>query len=152
MYAGDITMAGTKTFTGTVNMQGTVFLDQLFEKITDLPITTNVMTYTISTGNNSIISNTVPASISNFKFAISNLTAASFTSYTFTLILDVSNTKIFANTMSVNGTDATLQTSGGLTSITINSTTKYVIQQFNVMYWGSTVIPIVFTSVIQLYN
>ena len=145
-------MSGTKTFTGTVNMQGTVFLDQVFEKITDLPITTNIMSYRISTGNNSIISNTVPASISNFSFDISGLTAVSFTSYTFTLILDVSNSKIFANTMAVNGTPATLQTSGGLTSITISNTTRYVIQQFNVMYWGSTTTPIVFTSIIQLYN
>jgi hypothetical protein len=151
LYSSAVTLSGNKTFTGPITVT------QLFENVFEANVVTGTpptLTF-VSTGNSSVIHATPAATIANnFSFQVNGLTVPSGSnsiSYSFALILDVTNAKIFANTVKVgSGSLVTPYTSGGISSVTIDSATSFVMQQVNVMYFNGSATPTIFTSISQV--
>jgi hypothetical protein len=102
--------------------------------------------------------------ISNIPYGTSPaaITTGSFSSLTFTTIVRIPASQAFyyANIANIStgarstGVTVTPVASGGLSAITVPTstftTTGYLVQQFNVIFPGSSTTPIVFTNVLWM--
>jgi len=88
------------------------------------------------------------SALTNFELVVTNVPTTSTNKvYNITLMI---NGSTYANTCSINGTSVSMIADGGLSNITIDAGTSYVLQQFNIMFLNSSV-PVVVTNVVSLY-
>jgi hypothetical protein len=163
VFSNNISLLGVKTFNGNVVLNGNTFSNSLFdlskvsEKISVASPGVNgniALSYTTA---NAIIYATLPVTATaNFSMSVSNLpvpsdVANTYCSYSLTLLLNVTNAKKIANVAVINGSSYTPISSGGtLSSYTVDAGASLVLQQFNIMYLGSST-PRVVTNILSLY-
>jgi hypothetical protein len=161
--ASNQTVTGNKTFTGTIGV------NHLYESIGNLGSYSGSrpeisMDYYLQgnsllvASNNNITGNMI-FSISNIPYGGTGTTVPSHVSYSFTLILR-GNPTVFCNMVNIRTLDPqggsvstnsiTPISSGGLTNVTIASGATTTVQQFNVIFLGSST-PVVFTNLLSMF-
>ena len=133
-----------QTFTGTITIPDLTVTNSLFTSaITEKVATTwtsfssNILTVNYTTAP--IVYFTGLTSSTNFKLALTNVPASTNKILTLTLVIIPSSHKAYANTFSLNGTNYTLYSNGGLANVDVStvSTSGLIVQQFTLMYTGS---------------
>jgi hypothetical protein len=129
---------------------------RIFENISNsyTSFSSNVLTYDYANG--SILYFNGLTSATNFRLTLNNINpnASTYKSFTFTLIIDVSSFKAYANTFSLAGTTYTLIAGGGLINVSLaNLTTSgSILQTFTVVFTASSTVPYkCFTNVSQFF-
>ena len=144
----DYTIGGIKTFsdrTKVSTMAETIYAGTLTSN-------TYLVNYSTLTGGIIMIS---PYSDNNISLRFSNFPAVAndSTTYNITVLINTSSYKRYCNTLWVNGTDysSLLISAGGLANITINASSTYVLQTFNIIFNNSSTPSLIITNVASLY-
>ena len=161
---GDLTISKTSNLQNTLDLlaplsnpsfTGINKNEKLAEKITysnNYTFSSNILNYSYS--NNAVIFFDSLTSSTNFKMNITNMNPnnETYTSFTITLIIDVSSYKAFANTCSVNSSDYTMIASNGLSNLSVNGNSVLALQTFTIIYTNSGSIPYkVLTSISSMF-
>jgi hypothetical protein len=115
--------------------------------------TANVLTVDISTSPNILYMDDLTSN-TNFRVALTNSPNGTYRCYTFTLWIDTSLYKAYADTVSINGTVKTVLFNGGASAIDISAAnnTTMLVQQITVFYLLSASIPDKVISNITLFK
>jgi hypothetical protein len=148
------------TFTGeatmvSINLSNTLTSSKIIESIgsTFTTFSSNVLTHDYSS-NHAILYFNGLTSNTNFQLALTTVSNSVWKSTTFTLLIDVSTFKAFADTCKINGSLVALRANGGLVNVDLTDITTggLLMQQFTIMYTGSAVSPYkVITNISQYY-
>jgi hypothetical protein len=138
---------GTTSFTGFKNT-GQSYCNRIAEQITSL------------TGSASVSANYTSGAIfyiasphtANFQILLTNVPITNtYTTYTFSLILNSQTNKTYCNSLSVNGTAITIYYNNGSANISLTSSIL-TLQTFNVIFLGIATTPsYIFCSVVPIY-
>ena len=151
---------GTPFDTNNSTFTGTTVIDSLnVRKITEIidsaivSFTANVLTVDYSS-NPSILYMDDLTSNTNFQLNLTNVPNGTYRTYTFTLWIDTSLYKAYANTIKINGTTKTVLFSGGESSIDIStaSGSTLLMQQFTIFFLLSASNPDKVISNITLFK
>ncbi len=129
--SGYAALASSNTFTGT-NTFGQNIVSRTVERVQSPTLSTSTITFDYAQG---AIGYVTPNSTTNMTLNVSNLPVtganANVSAVSFTLLLNTTTNKAYVNTLTVNGSAATINFVGGSSAISLTGA-NYVIQTFTV--------------------
>jgi hypothetical protein len=137
--AGGVGISGNVNIGGNVNIFGDSITNAMVEKYSAGTVTTNAITVAYSSLSNIIAIS--PSSAANIALTITSLPTTRGTAiYDFTFIISVGTFKQYINSLSVNGSSATMKAANGLANISINTSATVVLQTISIQMNGATVV------------
>jgi hypothetical protein len=137
----------------SLDMTNSLFSTRIIEKINVgyTSFSSNVLTYDYINSRGLLYY--ALASNTNFQLALTNVPIIPYRSFTFSLLILVSNYKAYANTCKINGVLYPLKASGGLANVDLTklTSTGMLLQQFTIIYTNNSYPTHVITNVSQFY-
>jgi hypothetical protein len=126
-------------------------LSRYRENMSNVAISANTITCNYTTNANAVIFAS-PTTTANLTLNVQNVPVPStnFGAYSLSVFLPVSTYKVCVSNVVVNSANVVPISSGGFSNITINQNATYTLQQFNIMFIGSST-PIVITNLVSLF-
>jgi hypothetical protein len=132
------TLTGSNTMSGVNEFSSEIVNNKLVEKFSSGSVSSNAMSVDYSSNTNNIYVIT-PSSANNIALTITNLPTNRSAVYDFTFIINTSTNKNYINTLNVNGSSKTMKGVGGLSNLSVDSSSTVVIQNIYIQMTNSTV-------------
>jgi hypothetical protein len=153
--AGNKVMSGQTTL-GNSYLTGVNMLQNMVENVSTATVTSNALSVQIGSAN-SVISitpssnNTMTLTVSFVSFLSSQLSGSFNGSVTTTFIINTATHKQFINSVIYGGTTYTPIASGGLSNVSVNASSVYVLQTITLLFLSSATPSRVLTSISSLF-
>lgn len=126
------------TFSGNNVFTGQLDINNLIENITSSTVSSNTLSISYTSNNGIIIIS--PSSASNISLTLTNIpTTYTNANINITFIINVGTYKQYINTININGTGYTMKAAGGLSNISIPSSSLIVIQNVNILFLSGSI-------------
>jgi hypothetical protein len=159
--SGAETIAGNKVFSGQTTLgnsylSGVNMLQNMVENVSTATVTSNALSVQIGSAN-SVISitpssaNNMTLTVSFVSFLSSQLSASFYGSVTMSFIINTATNKQYINSVIYGGTTYTPIAAGGLSNVSVNTSSVYVLQTITLLFLSSATPTKIITSVSSLF-
>lgn len=131
--------SNNNSWSGTNEYSTDLITNKMVEKYVAGTVSSNAFSINYSSNTNNIYS-IAPSSANNIALTITNIPTNRGTAiYNFTFLINTSTNKNYINSVNINGSPRTLTAMGGVSNISINSSSTIAIQNLYVVMNGATV-------------
>lgn len=148
VFNGNNSVNGVNTYADVNEYNKELVISELVEKYNSPSVSSNALSITY--GSQSNLYYITPSSANNIALTISSIPTVRQAVYDFTFIINTSSYKQYINSLTVNGSSITMKSVGGLSNISVNTSSAFVIQTINILMNNSTIVA-VFTNVASMY-